>query len=107
MGTASSVPSKFDNNHLIVKKNLSNVVDTSSSFRLDLIDLTFPEYEWNSLIYKKTQTNRDLIMSVIKKKYIFSSFSKNELEELIDVFEPISCQIGTEIVKAGYTGKYM
>jgi hypothetical protein len=107
MGGTASVVSQHAENVIVKPKSLTNVVDSSSSFRMSMIDLTFPDHEWRTKIVHKSQESRELIRNAIKNKFLFRDFDDKQLNDIIDVFKPIHCNKGQEIVKAGRNGEYM
>jgi len=61
--------------------------------------------ETNILV--KTSSTKKKIRSALKKKFIFGYLSYENLERLIDIFSPKTCEIGDEIIKQGTCGDFM
>lgn len=84
------------------------VIDTSS-LRFSTTEITTPDDTEESAPkrYAKSDAVRELISVALKGNFIFESLTRHELENLIDVFSPISCVGGDEIIKQGAVGDFM
>jgi hypothetical protein len=82
------------------------VIDTST-LRFSTTEVTSPERTGPTKRFAKSDAVRELISSALKGNFIFESLTRHELENLIDVFSPISCVAGDEIIKQGAVGDFM
>jgi len=82
------------------------VIDTSS-LRFSQVEMNTPNTGATAKRFAKSDAVRDLIANTLRGNFIFESLTKHELENLIDVFSPISCVEGDEIIKQGAMGDFM
>lgn len=83
------------------------VIDTSS-LRFSTTEITTNDRDVSKgQLFAKSDTVRELISVALKGNFIFESLTRHELENLIDVFSPISCVEGDQIIKQGAVGDFM
>ncbi len=58
-------------------------------------------------VFPKSNEARNIIRSALLKSFIFQTLAPAELERLIDVFSPVSCDAGDHIIDQGGLGDFM
>jgi hypothetical protein len=79
----------------------NDVIDGSSS----LIDIS--ENDVVKTKVPKTDKLRKLISAALKQQILFESLSSQQIDDIVDVFAPMSCSAGEIIINHGVTGDYM
>jgi hypothetical protein len=78
------------------------VIDTTSTIKMGP-DGAAPD----SKVYEKPDAVREIIRTALKRNFIFQTMEPSALERLIDVFRPLTCKKGENIIEQGQTGDYM
>mmetsp|Transcript_39656 Transcript_39656/g.51136 ORF Transcript_39656/g.51136 Transcript_39656/m.51136 type:complete len:1011 (-) Transcript_39656:146-3178(-) len=63
--------------------------------------------DFTPILIPKSDDSRYLIMNAIKGMFLFESLNSRELNDLIDIFAPKSCNEGDTIIEQGDTGDFM
>jgi len=50
---------------------------------------------------------REVIRAALKKNFIFQALAPSDVEKLVDVFSPLSCAAGDNVIVQGAPGDYM
>jgi len=61
----------------------------------------------DSQVYQKPESVREIIRTALKRNFIFQTMEPSALERLIDVFKPVHCRLGENIIEQGTTGEFM
>jgi hypothetical protein len=80
------------------------VIDTTSTIKLGADGNPVMD---NAQVYQKPEAVREIIRTALKRNFIFQTMEPSSLERLIDVFRPVHCKVGENIIEQGTTGEYM